>query len=102
MDLNDDEFVAQLNHTIIRETKVKSQLDKLASTFNLSGEGRNPMQSKHPPTIRSVVPGSRAAFPFAFGTTVPFLVGTIQSKVPLLQALTKRDNMVNTAIIGTL
>ncbi|XP_075680789.1 ubiquinone biosynthesis protein COQ6, mitochondrial [Dermatophagoides pteronyssinus] len=99
MKLSDQEFVSRLNNEIIREPKIQNPLDKLASTFNVRQLYGN-AQIRSPPTIRSMVAGSRAAFPLGFGTTIPFMVGTIQAKVPLLQALVNKDKRVNTAIIG--
>ncbi|OTF69553.1 hypothetical protein BLA29_007208 [Euroglyphus maynei] len=99
MKLSDQEFVSRLNNELIREPKIQSPLDKLASTFNVRQLYGN-TQIRSPPTIRSVAAGSRAAFPLGFGTTIPFMVGTIQAKVPLLQALVNKDKRVNTAIIG--
>nr|XP_046914517.1 ubiquinone biosynthesis monooxygenase COQ6, mitochondrial-like [Dermatophagoides farinae] len=100
MKLSDQEFISRLNNELIREPKIQSPLDKLASTFNIRQFKYDNAQIRSPATIRSIVTGSRAAFPLGFGTTIPFMVGTIQAKVPLLQALINKDKRVNTAIIG--
>lgn len=99
MKIPDKEFVSKLNNELIRETVVQKPLDKLSSAFNLK-QLYNIIQIKSPPTIESIVSGSRASFPLGFGTTVPFMVGTIEPKVPLMKALISKDKRVNTAIIG--
>lgn len=95
--LNDEEFVHRLNIELIKETKVRSSLDKLAATLN-QNNFHNPFETKFLPNILSVAPKSIAPFPLGFGTTVPFMVGNIQPKVSLLKAM-NRDR-VNTVIIG--
>lgn len=99
MQLSEDDFIGKLNDELHREPTNLNPIERLTSTIIPSSLGKT-SGSSQPPIIKSIVPGSRAAFPLGFGTTIPFLVGSIQSKTPLIQAITKRDNRVNTAIIG--
>lgn len=98
-ELDDEDFVRKLNQELMKESRPRTGLDKLMATLNQNNFA-NPFETKFPPRIVSVAPKSRAPFPLGFGTTVPFLVGNIQPKQSLLAALNRRDNHVNTAIIG--
>ncbi|KAF7491654.1 Ubiquinone biosynthesis monooxygenase COQ6 [Sarcoptes scabiei] len=100
MSLTDEDFVEKLNNVLTREINVRNPLDKLASVLNLTSVTQGNAQIRYPPTIRSLVSGSRASYPLGFGTTVPFLVGNIQAKTALLQTLVNKERRVNTAIIG--
>lgn len=97
MSLSEEDFVAQLNRLLVSETR-SNPVDRLLSSMQSAGK---PMYgARSHPQILSMVPGSKAAFPLGFGTTLPHLVGTIKSGTPLLQTILNRDNLMDTAIIG--
>lgn len=99
MSLSEEDFVAQLNRVLVSEAR-SNPLDKLLTSVQSGGK---PMYgTRMHPQILSIVPGSKAAFPLGFGTTLPHLVGTIKSGTPLLQTILNRDNLMDTAIIGKL
>lgn len=61
---------------------------------------QTPLHARIPPFITDVVPGSRAPFPLGFGTTVPRLVGTIQTGSFYVRDLLKKRDFANTVIMG--
>jgi ubiquinone biosynthesis monooxygenase Coq6 len=86
MALSDEEFVAAFNDYLFGAAKSSSLLascvqglDRILGTIIPSSGpfSPNPPPRLSPPQVLSVVPGSRASFPLKFGTTVPYMVGSV-------------------------
>ena len=109
--LTDEEFVYRFNTELVRE-KRSNPLDRLSGQLGesfqrLFGQNllqTNPISQYHariPPIIQEVLPGSRAAFPLGFGTTVPRLIGSIKTDSSYItRAEQNRFNYANTVIMG--
>ena len=104
MQLSDKDFVHRLNSEITREHR-SGPIEQFASKFSQSFPGilqanQTPFHTRIPPIVNSIVAGSRASFPLGFGTTVPKLVGSIETTNFLVRDLQRKSGFANTVIMG--